>query len=457
MSEISKITQDPNIIKVLEAKSITSLEQIALSSPELLGLATNKAQQVINAAMGVLTEDNIEDIRISTLEVTVSTKNLNKAIFDSICHTLGVTPNVDCFVKRTQNIITFSLKEGKKACFKEIIKNASKLRNHINARKNAVMLREGVTLPAKEIIEFAKEKKFEGFYQEFFSDVVGNELMKKVLTASLFSTFDNPVHVLILGDPGSAKTLAHDILIKNLSNITPIGANATKAGLVCNMSTGDLGALAVSDRKVVIIDEFDKINTTDLEFCYELMSNGRCSVHSARVHKDIVSNFILIGFGNPKSEVFNPLAPMNDIGMERTLLSRFAFVIKTDSLTREEKKDLFKNRFLGKSKVSENLQLFDQWIKFSRTYQPKLIASEEKIDGLIKRAVEIVETHAVTPLRRDLRMGDYLRRIAMSLARLEFADIDDRIIERAYNLIKESIDIWNFNGVNLGFFGDKED
>ena len=54
------------------------------------------------------------------------------------------------------------------------------------------------------------------FYEEFFSDITGTDLMKKAITIALFSTFDEPVNVLILGDPGSAKTL---IVLSSLNTL----------------------------------------------------------------------------------------------------------------------------------------------------------------------------------------------------------------------------------------------
>jgi len=452
MGELDRITHDPKVIKILEARSVTSLEQIALSSPALLGLPESKARQIIESAMHVLAEDNIESISIGKMDVKLDLKKTSKAVLDSIANTIGARPNEDCSVKRIANSLVLSMKEGRRHAFKTIIKNSEKLRSYLDGKKKQIMINEGITLPKEQIIKFAKEKGFERFSEEFFSDIVGNELMKKTIAVSLFSTFDEPVHTLVLGDPGSAKTLARDILITNLGQITPIGANATKSGLVCNLATGELGALAVSDKKVVIVDEFDKINPNNLEFCYELMSNGRCSVHSARVHRDIVSHFILIAFGNPKSEVFNNAMPLEDIGMERTLLSRFAFIIKTENLTTDQKKRLFKGRFLGESKLSEHSQLFDQWIKLARTQNPRMRASDSKIDSFVRQAVRIVDLHATTPLRRDLRMGDYLRRIAMAFARAEFVDVTDEIIDKAFRLLKTSIDVWNFKEGKLDFF-----
>jgi hypothetical protein len=120
-------------------------------------------------------------------------------------------------------------------------------------------------------------------------------------------------------------------------------------------------------------------------------------------------------------------------------------------LTTEQKRNLFKNRFLGESKLSERSQLFDQWVKLARTYSPKIEASDQKIDSFVKEAVKIVDLHATTQLRRDLRMGDYLRRIAMAFARAEFTDVTDEVIDKAFQLLKDSIDVWDFKEGKLDF------
>jgi hypothetical protein len=49
-------------------------------------------------------------------------------------------------------------------------------------------------------------------------------------------------------------------------------------------------------------------------------------------------------------------------------------------------------------------------------------------------------------------MGDYLRRIAMAFARAEFVDVTDEIIDKAFRLLKTSIDVWNFKEGKLDFF-----
>ena len=73
--------------------------------------------------------------------------------------------------------------------------------------------------------------------------------------------------------------MAKEIITEQFSDITTIRANTTRSGLVCHLGTGNLGALPHANRKLVLVNQVDKI-PGDIEYCYELLSNGKCSVHS---------------------------------------------------------------------------------------------------------------------------------------------------------------------------------
>jgi len=64
--------------------------------------------------------------------------------------------------------------------------------------------------------------------------------------------------------------MAKEIIGDQFSDITYIGANTTRSGLVCNLGTGDLGALPHSHKKLVLVDEFDKIPGEDIEYCIRI-------------------------------------------------------------------------------------------------------------------------------------------------------------------------------------------
>jgi len=268
--------------------------------------------------------------------------------------------------------------------------------------------------------------------------------MKKVITTSMFSTFNEPVHSLVIGEPGSSKTMAKEIISEEFKDITNIGANTTRSGLVCNLGTGDLGALPHSNHKLVLVDEFDKIPSDDIEYTYELLSNGKCTIHSAKVHQNVTSNFIMIAFANPKTKVFTKNA-LKDIGLSPLLMSRCALIVRVKSISSEERLELFQKKFFGTSELKEKHDYYDQWIRLSRKFTPEITASENAIKKYLKNMNNIVEKHYSSNLRRDLRMADYIKRIPLAIARASFSSINDEILKEATTIINESINTWFSN------------
>ncbi len=434
----------PSDRKKLESMGITRIEQIALLTPQQLGMGKSKGESLIRRAHNIIASRSIEDIEIGEKEIRVKVDSLSKPVKKSVLSVLGVYelhPG-SVMVSEKGNVIYIYKKSP---VFSKIVENAEIQKSMIEERRQNELKSKGLTLDLEEIRDFAINRGFEGFWKNVFSEIKGNEIMKKSLSISLFSTFEEPVHSLIIGEPGSSKTLAKEIIESTFKDISTIGANTTRAGLVCNLGTGDLGALPHSHNKIVLVDEFDKIPESDIEYCYELLSNGRCSVHSSRIHTNIESKFIMIAFANPKKGVFKG-NPMDEIPLPPLLVSRFALIVKTENISEEDRKALFKEKFYGRSEIRVKPEYYDQWIKLSREFYPNITASERDVDRYIDKVSKLVEVYQSTNLRRDLRMGDYIRRIPFSIARAGFRDIDSDILRESENILEESIRSWEENG-----------
>jgi DNA replicative helicase MCM subunit Mcm2 (Cdc46/Mcm family) len=440
--DLSRLGVIPSDRKKLENMGITKLEQIALMSVKTLGMGTSKGNTLIQRARNILANENILDITIKNEDlIEVKVRSTNRAVKKSVLNLLNVYNAGwgNASLEAHGNIMKLSRNSQK---FDQVLKQAEGLQEIIDSRKIEEKEKKGIFLPDDELREFAKERGFDGFWENVFQEIHGNDIMKKVIATSMFSTFEEPVHSLVIGEPGSSKTMAMELITEQFTGISNVGANTTRSGLVCNLGTGDLGALPHSDNKIVLVDEFDKIPGDDIEYCYELLSNGKCSVHSAKIHKNIQSHFIMIAFANPKTKVFGKNA-ISDIGLSPLLMSRCALVVKVQNIDREERLELFKKKFYGNTEFKEKHDYYDQWVKLARDFTPEIDATEEKIDEYIKTINNIVEDHYNTNLRRDLRMTEYIRRIPMAIARASFKNIDDSVIDESLDLIRQSIETWN--------------
>ena len=433
MKELERLGLTPGEIKKIELMGIKRLEHIALLNYDELGFTPSKSRMIIKKARKIVANENIESIEIDEDEIKIYLKKKSMAVIKSILDSIGVY----------QYPAAASMEEGENFI---ILRRMNRNFDHIiEGAKIEKEITEGIEEGEEEIYdeevkEFASKKKFDGFWKDVFRFIKGNEIMKKAISCSLFSTFEEPIHTLIIGEPGSSKTLAKEIILENFSDITSVGANTTRAGLVINLATGELGALAYSDGRVVVVDEMDKIPQQDVEYCYELLSNGKASVHSAKVHEDIDSHFIMIAFANPKGEVFRGNA-IKDIPLPPLLISRFAFVVKTENIKKEDRIELFKEKFLGMEEKKKG-KIYDAWVRMARNFNPKIEADEKEIENYIREIDKIVEENMKTNLRRDLRMGDYMKRIPAAIARAGFENVDDSILQKSMEIIYDSIESW---------------
>ena len=473
--DIRELNLSPGEQRTLQSMGFTTLERIALCYRDELGLGKGKGDAIIQRTRSILFSHNVKDIDWTEQQITITLLDTSKPIMVSVDRVLGI----DDLRREIDGNKLIIFRPEKKPCSKcgtnpvyicrvccvSLCEKCRYEHEHgygqsVDIRSLEISFNDAlekakafVPMPAekqaeteagsdKEMVIIATEQGFTGFARTFFSELEGNDLMKKALSCALFSTPDEPVHVLIIGDPAGGKTLARDIITRKLGpEIELVGANSTRSGLVCNLASGEAGVLTYSNGKIVLVDEFDKIPDQDMEYCLELLSNGKCSVHSARIHETIESRFIMIAFANPVHTVFMS-KPVDEIGLSPLLLSRFALIVKAEGLEADRRKALLKRKFLGEATSSKYAWRHLLWLREARKHHPKIIASDKEIDLYIDKADRLIEEYLKTPLQRDLRMGDYAKRVPIAIARASFSDVDGKILDESIQLIGDCIAAW---------------
>ena len=109
----------------------------------------------------------------------------------------------------------------------------------------------------KEVLHVNSPSSFQG--------IVGHEDIKQIFQKAILSK--KPVHLLLVGSPGSAKTMfLTEIMRHEKPSYFIVGSNTTKAGLV--------NQLFVMRPKFLLIDELEKMGTTDQTALLHLMETG---------------------------------------------------------------------------------------------------------------------------------------------------------------------------------------
>ena len=179
--------------------------------------------------------------------------------------------------------------------------------------------------------------------------IFGSTDIKRAIACQLFGgsrkrlpdglTRRGDINVLLLGDPGTAKSQ----LLKFVEKVSPIavytsGKGSSAAGLTASiirdpMSRGFViegGAMVLADGGVVCIDEFDKMREDDRVAIHEAMEQQTISIAKAGITTTLNSRCAVLAAANSAFGRWDDTKGAANIDFMPTILSRFdmIFIVK---------------------------------------------------------------------------------------------------------------------------------
>jgi len=165
-----------------------------------------------------------------------------------------------------------------------------------------------------------------------FENITGNDDIKLIINKAILS--ERPVHVLLMGRPGCAKTMFLIEMMKRLNNsYLIVGNNTTKAGLV--------NQLFERQPKYLLIDELDKMSGNDQVSLLHLMETGTISETKVKKTRKLELISWVFASANNTERIIEPL------------LSRF-LILHVPDYTFEEFTNIAINR-LAKEKLNREI------------------------------------------------------------------------------------------------------
>ncbi len=216
---------------------------------------------------------------------------------------------------------------------------------------NSVELEEGKSedveisdIDILTIKELAQDPKiYEMMVNSIAPTIYGMEIIKQALVLQLFGGVKKHVartdtrgdiHVLLIGDPGTAKSQ----LLRFISDLSPrgifaSGQAATKAGLTATAVKDDFGegrwtleagALVLADRGIACVDELDKMSKEDRSSMHEALEQQRISIAKAGITATLQCRCSLLAAANPKAGRFDTYKDVYEqINLPTPLITRF--------------------------------------------------------------------------------------------------------------------------------------
>ena len=195
-----------------------------------------------------------------------------------------------------------------------------------------------------EIEELSKDPRIgERIIQSIAPSIYGNTHVKTAAALAMFGGREKNVNnkhrirgdinVLLLGDPGTAKSQVLKYVEKTASRaVYTTGKGASAVGLTASVHRDPItrewtlegGALVLADRGVCLIDEFDKMNDADRTSIHEAMEQQSISISKAGIVTTLQARCSVIAAANPIGGRYDPSKTfIENVTLTDPILQRF--------------------------------------------------------------------------------------------------------------------------------------
>jgi replicative DNA helicase Mcm len=308
----------------------------------------------------------------------------------------------------------------------------------------------------------SKPDAYEKLIASFAPHIYGHEPIKEAILLLIVgsvtkrledgSTRRGDINVLLVGDPGTAKSE----MLKFTAKIAPrglytSGRGSTAAGLtaaVIRDKSGimmlEAGAVVLGDQGIVCIDEFDKIKPEDRSALHEVMEQQTCSVAKGGIVATLNARTSILSASNPIYGKYDPYKNITEnVNLPVPLLTRFDLIFIVRDSPDKEKDNLVASHILEIHRDTEqaarpaiDIDLFSKYLSYAKQIEPAL--TPEAIDivrsyYMDMRRIESEGMITVTP-----RQLEGLIRLASARARLLLKDmVDAEDAQRAIYLVDQ--------------------
>ena len=308
----------------------------------------------------------------------------------------------------------------------------------------------------------SKPDAYEKLIASFAPHIYGHEPIKEAILLLIVgsvtkrledgSTRRGDINVLLVGDPGTAKSE----MLKFTAKIAPrglytSGRGSTAAGLtaaVIRDKSGimmlEAGAVVLGDQGIVCIDEFDKIKPEDRSALHEVMEQQTCSVAKGGIVATLNARTSILSAANPIYGKYDPYKNITEnVNLPVPLLTRFDLIFIVRDSPDKEKDNLIASHILEIHRNTEqaarpaiDIDLFSKYLAYTKQIEPAL--TPEAIDivrsyYMDMRRIESEGMITVTP-----RQLEGLIRLASARARLLLKDmVEAEDAQRAIYLVDQ--------------------
>jgi len=323
----------------------------------------------------------------------------------------------------------------------------------------------------KQIMEIAADPHvFKRLSTSIASSIYGFNQIKEAVLLQLFGgvkktksdggSTRGDIHVLLVGDPGVAKS----VLLKYVSVVGPkgryvSGKAATAAGLTAAVVKDEFlkgwslegGAMVLSNKGIVCIDEIEKMDEHDRSTMHEAMEQQSVTISKANIQATLRAETTVLAAGNPKMGRFDPYTPIpQQIDISPALLSRFDVIFVIRDLPNKKQDEAVATQVLEEHQQEVvrdviDAKLLRKYIAYARQkIKPKL--TDEAVDEIKEFYVRLrnqstqAKDSEIKPIPITARQLEGIVRLSEAHAKMRLSEIVERDdAKKAIELLKKSL------------------
>lgn len=250
--------------------------------------------------------------------------------------------------------------------------------------------------------------------------------------------FRGDIHVLLVGDPGVAKS----VMLKFVSTIAPkgryvVGKAATQAGITATVVRDEFlrgwaleaGAMVLANHGVACIDEMEKMMEQDRSSMHEAMEQQTVTISKANVQAQLRAETSVLGAANPKFSRFDFYTPVaQQIEMAPTLINRFDLIFIMKDIPRRADDEAIATHILSEQgKTAARPPIEQEMLRKFIAYAKQKVfpeLTEKAVDEIKRFYVELRNAPAISedvamqrPIPISARQLEALIRLSVASAR----------------------------------------
>ena len=233
------------------------------------------------------------------------------------------------------------------------------------------------------------------------------------------------LHVLLVGDPGVAKS----VMLKYISGIAPkgryvSGKSTSGAGLTATVVKDEFlrgwaleaGAMVLSNKGLVCIDELEKMDENDRSTMHEAMEQQTVTISKANVQAQLRAQTAVLAAANPKFGRFDPHEMIaKQVNLAPSLLNRFDVLFILRDMPNKERDESIASHVLH-----EHQQVFEKDIIGKDLLRKYIAFAKQKCHPVLSdEAVVKIKKFYVNLRNQPSMSGDVIKPIPISARQLE--------------------------------------